>query len=248
MSAPIANPGIRAATRVAPNATNSIFGPDGTRAAANSILRSNSMPRQSADLAGVAATLKALAKTHPQLAKYAYADIISRLSPMRQGELMRLVGKSLLSPSAVQKKSATGQTVIRGTSMASDALHDTAKVAIRAKGLTKLAPLPAKLALASVDAKLKYDELRAKGFSHGAANAGATAGLASGVFVSKTGAVIGGFIGGAATSPSGPGAIGGAAIGGIVGSAASGAVDWWFEISDTAALAAANAYDHSYRR
>jgi hypothetical protein len=244
MAASVAFP----AARVAPKVLNSVFGSDGSRETANRIVARRAQPNKTLDLQGVANDLKALAKTNPRLAQNAYAEILSRLKPVRQGELQRLVGKSLINPSVSANRSNQGQTVVRGTSIASDALHDSVKVATKAKGLSKLAPVPAKLLFASLDFKLKYDELRAKGFSHGAANAGATAGLASGLAVSETGAIIGGVVGGLVTSPSGPGAIGGAAVGGIAGSAASGAVDWYFEISDSAALKAANSFDHTHRR
>ena len=248
MTAFIANPAIRLAPKLAPKVANSAFGSDGSKAAANRIVAKRGMANKMLDLAGVATDLKALAKTHPRLAQNTYAEILSRLKPLRQGELQRLVGKSLTSPAANAKRSAQGQNVMRAASTGSDVLHDTAKAATKVKGLAKLAPAPAKLLFASVDFKLKYDELRAKGFSHGAANAGAAAGLASGIAVSQTGSAIGGVAGGVVTSPSGPGAIGGAAVGAIVGGAAGGGIDWLFEISDSAALSAANAFDRTHRQ
>jgi hypothetical protein len=251
MSASVAMPGTRmsqSAIRNAQRLANAIAGPDGSREAANVIMQRSTKAGKLADLHRVAAILKELKKAHPKLAQNAYADILSRLKPLRQGELQRLVGNSLANPKAVQQKLNNGQHVVRGVSMASDTLHSSAAVMFKPKGLSKLAPVPAKILFASLDGKLKYDELRAKGFSHGAAMAGVSASTASSLAISKAGAIAGGVAGGIATAPSGPGAIGGAAVGGVAGSTAAGAIDWILEISDTAALKAANAYDGTNRK
>jgi hypothetical protein len=143
----------------------------------------------------------------------------------------------------MQQRLNTGQYVLRGTSMASDTLHGAAAIGVSSKTVKKLAPLPAKLIFMSVDAKFKYDELRAKGFSNDAAKAGVAAGQAASVAISATGSGIGFWAGGLATSWAGPGAIIGAGGGSVVGGAVGGVIDWISGASDKAALAAANKYD-----
>jgi hypothetical protein len=215
-----------------------------TNASAKQIIQQNSMPRKPIDLDGVAQDLKAMAKTNPKHAYYVYADVLSRIRPAQQGELQRLIGKAIKDPMAAEANLNKGQHVMKGVSMASDTLHGTAaeafKVSKRAKNIV---PLPAKVAMMTVDAKMKYDELRAKGFSEKAAWAGVAAGQATGLSMAGTGAYVGGVAGGTLTSPTGPGAILGAGGGAVVGSAIAGAIDWMTGASDKAALAAANAYD-----
>ncbi len=244
MTANIAAPGLR----LAPRAVNALFGSDGSREAANVLVAGYRLPNKTLDLSGIALALKAMAKKNPQLAQNTFAEITSRLKPMRQGELIRLVGNSLTSPRATQQKLNTGQHILRGTSMASDTLHSAGTAAFKAKGAQKLAPWPAKIAFMTVDAKMKYDELRAKGFSHGAANAGMLAGQAASLGASGTGSVAGGWIGGAVTLWSGPGAIVGAGGGAVIGGVIGGGIDWALELSDNAALAAANQFDGTHKK
>jgi hypothetical protein len=246
MSASVAMPGTRmaqSAIRSTPRAANALIGSDGSREAANRIIYHATKAGKATDLQSVAAILNELKKTHPTLAQNAYADILSRLQPTRQGELQRLVGTSLANPKAVQQKLNAGQHVLRGTSIASDTLHGAAAIGVQSKAAKSLAPLPAKIIFATVDAKLKYDELRAKGFSHGAAMSGMAAGQGAGLAAAGTGSVVGGWAGGIATSWSGPGAIVGAGGGAVLGGAIAGGIDWAFGLSDKAALAAANAFD-----
>ncbi len=239
MATSVASPGIR----IAPRLANAVFGSDGSREAANRILQITTRPKQGVDIPRAAAIFRELAKTHPKLAQNAFADVLSRLRPAQQGELQRLVGKSLVSPKTMQNRADQGQDVLKGASSSVDLLSDSAAAALKVKGAAKLAPLPAKIAFMTVDAKMKYDELRAMGFSHGAANAGMIAGQAAGVGASGTGSVAGGWVGGVLTSWSGPGAILGAGGGAVIGGAIGGGIDWFFDLSDNAALAAANTFD-----
>jgi hypothetical protein len=242
MATSVAMPGVRMSQSAIRNAPRLIRS-DGSREAANVILQHSAKAGKLADLHSVAAILKELKKNHPKLAQNAYADILSRLKPARQGELQRLVGNSLANPKAVQQKLNAGQHVLRGTSIASDTLHGAAAIGVKSKAAQKLAPLPAKIIFATVDAQMKYNELRAKGFSHGAAMSGVAAGQAAGLGAAGTGSVIGGWAGGIATSWSGPGAVVGAGGGAVLGGAIAGGIDWAFGLSDKAALAAANAFD-----
>ncbi len=179
---------------------------------------------------------------------YAYANLNSRLIPTQQGELQRLVGKSPRNPIATLQRLGTGQHVLRGTSMASDALHGAGAIGVKSKVVKAIAPLPAKLAFITVDAKMKYDELRAKGFSHGAANAGLIAGQAASLGASGAGSIAGGWIGGILTSWTGPAAIVGAGGGAVIGGAIGGGIDWVFKLSDQAALDAARQFDGNHKR
>ncbi len=239
------------AVRLAPKAANALFASDGSREAANRIIERHRLPNKTLDLVGVASELKALAKTNPRLAQNTFAEINGRLKPVRQGELQRLVGNGLANPNKQAERSAQGQTVLKAVSSSSDALHGAAAIGVESKALQKFVPLPAKILFATVDGKLKYDELRAKGFSHGAAWAGVGAGQASGLGISAVGSgigsVAGGVIGGLATAPTGPGAIagaaGGSAAGGVIGGTIAGGIDWITGASDKAALAAANHFD-----
>ncbi len=239
MTAHIAAPGIRHA----PRAHNAVLGSDGSREAATRILQLTTRTRQPANIQMMANILKELVKTHPDLARNAYANLNSRLRPTQQGELQRLVGNSLANPNATVRRANTGQHVLRGTSMASDALHGAAAVGVQSRAIRNLAPLPARIAFATVDGKLKYDELRALGFTHGAAMAGVAAGQAASLGASGVGSAVGGAAGGLATLWSGPGAIVGAGGGAVIGGAIGGGIDWAFGLSDKAALAAANHFD-----
>jgi hypothetical protein len=239
MTTAIASPGVRVAQRTAP----AVFGSDGSKAAADRILAHTSHPRQPKNIALMAGILKELVKTHPQLARNAYANLNSKLIPTQQGELQRLVGNSLANPQATRQRLNTGQHVLRGTGMASDVLHGAAAIGVESRAVRRLAPLPARIAFMTVDAKMKYDELRAMGFSHGAANAGMLAGQAASAGASGAGSIAGGWAGGIATSWSGPGAIVGAGGGAVIGGAIGGGIDWAFGLSDKAALAAANHFD-----
>ena len=94
MPANIAAPGIK----YAPRALNAVFGSDGSREAATRILQLTTRTRQPANIQLMANILKELVKTHPDLARNAYANLNSRLRPTQQGELQRLVGNSLSNP------------------------------------------------------------------------------------------------------------------------------------------------------
>ncbi len=155
-------------------------------------------------------------------------------------------GNGWKDPAAVER-AQQGQNVMKGVGIAHGGLVGSAEQAMgvskKSPLLARIAPGPANLALSTIDAKLKYDELRAKGFSEGAAWIGVAAGQAASKGLEATGTGIGIKVGVALGSPSGPGAIGTGAVGGIAGNAVAGLIDWAFDISDSAALAAANEWD-----
>jgi hypothetical protein len=196
---------------------------------------------------GLAKEIGRLWVNNPAMAKELTNVAKQNLSPMRQGELFRLIPQAVSNAQAAAQKvqrAQTGQQILKGTGIAQDALMDSAKIALRpGRAAAKFAPGPAKIVFATLDAKLKYDELRGLGFSHRAAVSGVSAGIAATAGVVGISAKAGAVVGGVATSPSGPGAIGGAAVGGVAGGAVGGLIDWAFGVSDKAALTAARLVD-----
>jgi hypothetical protein len=199
------------------------------------------------DVHGLAKEIGRLWVSNPALAKELTHVAKQNLSPLRQGDLFRLIPQATNDAKiAAQKvqRAQNGQQVLKGTGIAHDALVDSAKIALRpGRTAAKFAPGPAKIVFATLDAKLKYDELRGLGFSHRAAVSGVSAGIAATAGVVGVGAKAGAVVGGVVTSPSGPGAIGGAAVGGVAGGAVGGLIDWAFSVSDKAALTAAKLVD-----
>ncbi len=196
---------------------------------------------------GLAKEIGRLWVSNPALARELTTVAQQSLSPMRQGELFRLIPQATQNAQVAAKqvqRAQNGQQILKGTGIAQDALVDSAKIVLRpGRAAAKFAPGPAKIVFATLDAKLKYDELRGLGFSHRAAVSGVSAGIAATAGVVGISAKAGAVVGGVVTSPSGPGAIGGAAVGGVAGGAVGGLIDWAFGVSDNAALAAAKLVD-----
>jgi hypothetical protein len=194
---------------------------------------------------------------HPDYARYAYiagsedrAAMKKAMDDVYEGRakmptLLEVNGPNWKDPNGVYR-AQNGQQVMKGVGIAHDTISNSLLESVpkNQKSLAvKAAPLPVKIALFTVDAKLKYDELKAKGFSDEAARRGVIAGQAVTFGMVATGSKAGTVIGGILTSPTGPGAIGGAAVGTVAGGTIAGLIDWATGASDAAALKAANLYD-----
>jgi hypothetical protein len=194
---------------------------------------------------------------HPDYARYAYiagsedrAAMKKAMDDVYEGRatmpvLAEINGPNWKDPNGVYR-AQNGQQVMKGVGITQGAVSGLLYESIptNQKSLAvKAAPLPVKVALITVDAKLKYDELRAMGFSDDAAKAGVAAGQAVTIGMVYAGSKAGLVVCGALGSPTGPGAIGTAAAGGVAGGAIAGLIDWATGASDKAALKAANLYD-----
>jgi hypothetical protein len=205
---------------------------------------------------------RAKADGHPDYARYAYIAGSEDRAAMKQAmddvyhdraimpQEITVTGTNWKDPNGVYK-AQDGQAVMKGVGIAQGALVGAAEVVLKpdsdsnklTAGVAKASAKMLSGVLITVDGKLKYDELRAKGFSHEAAISGVGAGIVASGIVTKTSQGVGGAVGGFVTSPTGPGIVGGVAAGGVVGGAVGGLIDWAFGISDAAALKAANLYD-----
>jgi hypothetical protein len=162
-----------------------------------------------------------------------------------------VTGPNWKDPNGVHK-AQNGQAVMKGVGIAQGTLVGAAEVTLKpydgtnSKATVGVAKASAKMlsgVLITVDAKLKFDELKAKGFSDGAAWRGVAAGQAVSLTFTQGGALIGAGLGGAAGSALGPGAFITAGLGRVGGGAIGGLIDWATGLSDDAALKAANLYD-----
>jgi hypothetical protein len=200
---------------------------------------------------------RAKADGHPDYARYAYIAGSEDRAAMKQAmddvyhdravmpQEITVTGTNWKDPNGVHR-AQQGQAVMKGVGIAQGTVSGLLYESIPAnqKSLAvKAAPWPVKIAFVTVDAKLKYDELKAKGFSDSAARVGVAAGQAVTLGLVASGSKIGGGIGLAAGSPTGPGALGTAAVGTVAGGAIGGLIDWATGASDKAALESANLYD-----